>query len=288
MNKSRIPILKTHKLFINGQFPRSESGRYYVVNNEEGQPIANMAMASRKDFRDSVVSARRALSGWSVKTAYNRGQILYRIAEIMENRKDTLIQELVLQGYTKAVARNEIETGIDRIVYYSGWTDKYQQVFSSVNPVAAPYFNFSVTEPVGVVAAAAPGRDPFISLVTMIGVLIGGGNSCIILASENKPLAAISVGEIIHSSDVPAGVVNILTGKREELIEQMASHMDVNAIWCPGSNEDERKKIQIKATDNLKRISFKNFEDWRQPACEDPYLIGEFQEIKTTWHPIGI
>ena len=225
---SRIDINKTYKLYIGGKFPRTESGRYYAINNSKGNLIANMCLATRKDFRNAVVVARKAQNSWADTTALNKGQILYRIAEMLEGRKDQFIKELVMQGETEEKAKNEVEMSVDRLVYYAGWSDKYQQLFSSVNPVSSSHFNFSNLEPVGVVSIIAPEEQSLLGLVSVIAPAIVGGNVVIVLASENKPLTAISFAEVLNSSDVPGGVVNILTGKQSELISHMASHMDVN------------------------------------------------------------
>jgi len=284
----RVNVLKTYKLYINGAFPRSESGRYFIINDKSGKQLANMCRASRKDFRNAVVAARKAFDGWMSRSAYNRGQILYRIAEMMEGRKNQFVDELVSQGHSKNKAQKEVEASIDRFIYYAGWSDKYQQVFGTVNPVASPHFNFSMPEPTGVVVASAPDDQPLISLSTLIAVTIVGGNTCIVLASELKPLTAITLAEVLNSSDVPAGVVNILTGYREELISHFSSHMDVNSIWYTNGDKKNRKLIQENASKNVKRVHFTTFDDWTKEAAENPYLIQDFQEIKTTWHPVGI
>jgi acyl-CoA reductase-like NAD-dependent aldehyde dehydrogenase len=284
----RVNILKTYKLYINGAFPRTESGRYFIIRDKSGNQLANMCRASRKDFRNSVVAARKAFNGWMNRSAYNRGQILYRIAEMMEGRKSQFIDELVTQGYSKNKAQKEVEASIDRFIYYAGWSDKYQQVFGTVNPVASAHFNFSMPEPTGVVVATVTDDQPLISLSTLIAATIVGGNTCVILASEYKPITAITLAEVLNSSDVPAGVVNILTGYREELISHFSSHMDVNSIWYTNGDRECRKLIQENASKNVKRVHFTTFDDWTKEDAENPYLIQDFQEIKTTWHPVGI
>lgn len=284
---SRVPVAKTYKIYIDGKFPRTESGRYFTLNDDDGNVIANMCRSSRKDFRNSVVAARNAVARWSSATAYLRGQILYRIAEMLEGRAEQFVAELVLQGVSKRKARVEVEATIDRLIYYAGWADKYQQVFSAVNPVASSHFNFSVLEPTGVVAVLAPNDSGLLGLVSNIAPVIVGGNTCVVLASEQMPLCAVSFAEALHSSDVPAGVVNILTGFREELTGQFASHMDVNAvIFCDGDAEIS-KDIQVQAADNIKRVVSRVGTKWSGDSAQNPYLIRDTQETKTTWHPIG-
>src|SRR6201984_1618139 len=225
---SRIEVLKTYKIYIGGQFPRTESGRYYPLLDKNKKIIANMCLSSRKDYRNAVVVARGAFGGWSGRAAFNRGQILYRIAEMLEGRKEQFVNELIQQGSVKAQAIKEVELSIDRIVYYAGWCDKYQQLFSAVNPVASSHFNFSVPEPTGVVALIAPQTDSLLGLVSVIAPVIVGGNTCVVLASETKPLCAVTFAEVLNSSDLPGGVVNILTGKVSELASWFTDHMDVN------------------------------------------------------------
>jgi acyl-CoA reductase-like NAD-dependent aldehyde dehydrogenase len=282
---SRLEILKTYKIYIGGKFPRTESGRYYPLKDKTGKELANVCLSSRKDFRNAVVAARGALGGWSSATAFNRAQILYRIAEMLEGRKSLFIDELVLQGSTKANAEKEVITAIDRLIYFAGWADKYQQIFSSVNPVSSSHFNFSASEPMGVVSIFAPEENGLIGLISTIAPVIASGNTCVILASESNPLCAISFAEVLNSSDVPGGVVNILTGKRSELISFFSTHMDVNAFLYTGSNMKEIKPIQEDSISNLKRILVKDL-DWMSDKPENPYLISDFTEVKTTWHPI--
>ena len=284
--KKRLEVLKTYKIYIGGQFPRTESGRYYIATNNKGEQLANVCLSSRKDFRDAVVSARNAFKGWSARAAFNRGQILYRIAEMFEGRKAQFIEELVKQDASKAKAQKEVTLSIDRLIYYAGWCDKYQQIFGTVNPVASSHFNFSVPEATGVVAAIAPQESSLIGLVSAIGPIIAGGNTCVILASETKPLCAVSFAEVVNSSDVPGGVVNILTGKPSELFSQVASHMDVNAIVYCGNDELIQKEIQQKAAGNVKRVLVYRDVNWLSEKGQTPYYILNLQEIKTTWHPI--
>jgi acyl-CoA reductase-like NAD-dependent aldehyde dehydrogenase len=249
----RLAVAKTYKIFIGGQFPRTESARYYTLDDKQGAVIANICRSSRKDFRNAIVAARGAQAGWAKASAYLRGQILYRIAEMLEGRREQFIAELKLQGIAARAAEKEVDATIDRLVYFAGWADKYQQVFSSVNPVASAHFNFSVLEPTGVVAILAPENSGLLGLVSNIAPAIVGGNACVVLASESKPLCAVSFAEVLQASDVPAGVVNILTGYRSELTTQFASHMDVNAIiYCDGDRETD-KAVQIAAADNIKR-----------------------------------
>lgn len=284
---SRIPVAKTYKIYIDGKFPRTESGRYFTIENKADHVIANICRGSRKDFRNSVVAARKALSGWSGASAYLRGQILYRIAEMLEGRHEQFVQELVIQGVAKRRAQKEVNSAIDRLIYYAGWADKYQQVFSAVNPVSSSHFNFSVLEPTGVVSLIAPDESGLLGLISNIAPVIVGGNTCVVLASEKMPLCAISFAEVLHASDVPAGVVNILTGFRDELTEQFASHMDVNAvIYCDGDSEVARN-VQTLAADNIKRVVSRVETDWSKDTAQNPYLIRQTQETKTTWHPIG-
>lgn len=284
---ARIPVAKTYKIFIDGKFPRTESGRYFPLKNANDEVIANICRGSRKDFRNSVVAARKAFAGWSVASAYLRGQIIYRIAEMLEGRQEQFIAELVLQGVSKRKAKSETEAAIDRLIYYAGWTDKYQQVFSSVNPVSSSHFNFSVLEPTGVVSIIAPNESSLLGLVSNIAPAIAGGNTCVVLASEDQPLCAVSFAEVLHASDVPAGVVNILTGFREELTEQFASHMDVNAIVYCDAEQEVAANIQDKAADNIKRVIERVGTQWNKDGAQHPYLIKDTQEVKTTWHPIG-
>ena len=283
----RVPVAKTYKIYINGKFPRTESGRYFALQDSDGATIANVCRGSRKDFRESVVAARNAFGGWSATNAYLRGQILYRIAEMLEGRQQQFIAELAMQGVSKRKAASETEAAIDRLIYYAGWSDKYQQVFSSVNPVSSSHFNFSVLEPTGVVGIIAPNDSGLLGLVSNVAPAIVGGNTTVVLASEKLPLCAISFAEVLHSSDVPGGVVNILTGFREELTTQFASHMDVNAIVYCDAEGDEAAEIQRQAADNIKRVVSRTDTNWNKSKAQHPYLIRDTQEVKTTWHPIG-
>ena len=283
---TRIEVLKTYKMYIGGKFPRTESGRCFTLKNAKGEEIANMCKGSRKDFRNAVVEARKAFEPWSNKTAYNRSQILYRIAEMLEGRKAQFIDELMQMGSTKKQAENEVFTSIDRLIYYAGWADKYQQISSSVNPVSGPYFNFTIQEPTGVVAVIAPEENGLIGLVSTIAPIIVSGNSCIVLASESKALCSVSFAEVVNSSDVPGGVINILTGNAEELIPHFSTHKDVNSMLYCGNDKKATQLIKENSTTNLKRIVVKKDIDWMKNENESPYFITKFTEVKTTWHPI--
>ncbi len=283
----RLSVLKTYKLYIGGRFPRTESGRYLPVAAPSGEIVANACHGSRKDFRDAVVAARAAQKPWASRSAYNRGQILYRIGEILEGRSAQFEDELTALGASTNDAREEVTAAVDRLVYYAGWCDKYQQIFSSVNPVSSSHFNFSILEPTGVVAIFAPNDKALLGLVSVLAPVIAGGNTAVLLASESRPLAAITFAEVLHASDVPAGVVNILTGQRDELLEHFASHMDVNAFLYCGSDNEAITEAQRLAAGNVKRLVIETRDDWHSPAAESPYSILACQEVKTTWHPIG-
>jgi acyl-CoA reductase-like NAD-dependent aldehyde dehydrogenase len=282
---SRIEVLKTYKIFIGGAFPRTESGRFYQpIHNK--LPIGNMCLSSKKDIRNAVVAARKAQGAWANKSAYNRCQILYRIAEMLEGRKAQFESELQTQGSSSADAIKEVETSIDRLIYYAGWCDKYQQIFSSVNPVASSHFNFSACEPTGVVTALAPQQSGLLGLVSAIAPVIAGGNTILILASEKLPLCSVSFAEVIATSDVPGGVVNIITGYKTELLSHLATHKDVNAMLYCGEDQKDITSLQKLAVDNLKRIVIKDTSTLATDDWENPYFISDFQETKTTWHPI--
>lgn len=280
----RLEVLKTYKMYIDGKFPRTESARYYqpVVN---GTSLGNVCLASRKDVRNSVVAARSAQAAWARRTAYNRAQILYRIAEMLEGRSQQFLDELIRQGMEADSAETQITQSIDRLIYYAGWCDKYQQVFSSVNPVASSHFNFSTLEPVGVVFAVASRDCPLLGLISLIAPVIASGNTCVVLASENSPLSAITFAEVLATSDVPGGVVNILTGRVGELSEHFSRHLDVNAIACDGLGVDLNTTIKEFASETIKRVKIYN-QEWSAEAAANPYLIQDFCEVKTTWHPI--
>lgn len=282
---SRVAVLKTYKLYIGGQFPRTESGRYYKVLGKGNQVLANMCLASRKDVRNAVSAARKAQESWSGKTAYNRSQILYRMGEMLEGRKAQFIEELIALGSSQKAAVQEVEQSIDRCIYYSGWCDKYQAWSSSVNPVSSAHFNFSVPEPMGVVTMVAPEESGLLGLLSMVLPAIVGGNTVVVLASETKPLMAITLAEVLATSDLPGGVVNILTGSASELAEHMASHMDVNAIVYGRDDHAMWTQIAAWSSLNVKR-SYHWKGPWNKETAQNPYLILDLQEIKTTWHPI--
>lgn len=282
---SRLEVLKTYKIFIGGQFPRTESGRYYTPLDSKGKALANICLSSRKDVRNAVVAARKAFGPWSERSAFNRGQILYRIAEMLEGRQAQFVDELMRQGSSKVAASNEVNLSIDRIVYYAGWCDKYNQVVSSVNPVSSSHFNFSSLEPMGVVGVVAEQSTSLIGLVSLILPAICGGNSTVVLASEKLPLCAVTFSEVIHSSDVPAGVINILTGSPEEMAPILASHMDVNALITSNLETKLSNKLSLLSVDNLKR-KFDYEVNWVEKEKRALHYISDLQEIKTTWHPI--
>jgi acyl-CoA reductase-like NAD-dependent aldehyde dehydrogenase len=280
--KPRIDVLKTYKLFIGGAFPRSESGRVYAVKDYLGNHLANPALASRKDLRDAVVAARAAFPGWSGATAYNRGQILYRVAEILEGRREQLVTEIVaLEAVSARAASAQVEESIDLLVWYAGWSDKISTIAGSTNPVSGPYYNFSTPEPIGVVAVFAAAKPSLLNLVGAIASVITSGNTAVVIASEKFPLSAITFAEILATSDVPGGVVNILTGSSAELAPWAASHMDIDAIDASGLTPKQLKEAQLAGAENLKRIRV--FE-----SVKTPKRILDFMETKTVWHPIGI
>jgi acyl-CoA reductase-like NAD-dependent aldehyde dehydrogenase len=281
----RIKVLKTYKIFIDGKFPRTESGRYTPLK-KDNLPIANICLSSRKDIRNAVLSARNSFESWSSKSAYNRSQILYRIAEMMEGNKNQFIEELILQGEPSKKAILEIDQSIDRIIYFAGWPDKINPIFGSVNPVASSHFNFTILEPMGVVGIVAPEENSLLGLVSSIIPIILSGNTCVAIVSEKLPLCAISLAEVISNSDVPNGVVNIITGSKDELAPHIAQHMDVNALGINIDNKDLKNKMFFQASNNLKRVvdvSKYNIED---SNFESPYIVKKFMEAKTTWHPI--
>ena len=280
----RINVLKTYKIFIGGKFPRTESGRFYQLNNRS-KAIANVCLSSRKDLRNAVVAARGAFEKWSGATAYNRSQILYRMAEMIEGRKDQFISELVLQGVDRKEATVEVDLSIDRVIYFAGWADKINQVFGSVNPVATSHFNFSLMEPMGVVGLVAPEKSGLLGLVSSLCPILVSGNCAVVLASEKLPLCSITLAEVLVTSDVPGGVVNILTGKKEEIMVHLAKHMDVNAIYLT-DNLEHKKLVQEEAIQNLKRGVVGKQKSWDDSSLENPYIITDFMETKTTWHPV--
>jgi acyl-CoA reductase-like NAD-dependent aldehyde dehydrogenase len=285
----RIPVRKTYKLYVGGKFPRSESGRTYEVTDRKGTFLANAALGSRKDARDAVVAARKAFPGWSAATAYNRGQVLYRVAELLEGRRAQFVDEVVAgEGLSARKAEAVIDETIDRWVWYAGWSDKIAAIHGSSNPVAGPYFDFSVPEPTGVVAVLAPQGSSLLGLVSVIAPAVVTGNTVVVLASEQAPLPAISLSEVLATSDVPAGVVNLLTGRTAEMAPWLASHMDVNAIDLTGAPEQARE-LEVAGADNLKRVlrpDAARDADWAVTPGLDRLLA--YLETKTVWHPIGV
>jgi acyl-CoA reductase-like NAD-dependent aldehyde dehydrogenase len=285
MRMPRLPVRKTYKLYIGGAFPRSESGRAYPARGTDGKVMARPARASRKDLRDAVRAARSAVRGWAGTTAYNRGQVLYRVAELMEGRREQFVDEL--RHVSAADPEGEVDASIDRWVWYAGWSDKVHHVAGTVNPVAGPYFNFTFPEPTGVVGVVAPEEPSLLGLVSRLAPVIVSGNSAVVLASESMPLPAITLAEVLATSDVPGGVVNVLTGFKSELVLWLASHMDVNAIDLAGIPEEMVEEVQRAAAGNVKRTVRDGTGDWFDDAAQSPYLITRFMEMKTVWHPMG-
>ncbi|MEU9624057.1 MULTISPECIES: aldehyde dehydrogenase family protein [unclassified Streptomyces] len=300
MSDNRLSVFKTYKLYVGGKFPRSESGRVYEVTAKtsaagaagKGKWLANAPQSSRKDARDAVVAARKAFGGWSGATAYNRGQILYRVAEMLEGRKDQFVREVAdAEGLSKSKAAAAVDAAIDRWVWYAGWTDKIGQVVGGANPVAGPFFNLSTPEPTGVVAVLAPQESSFLGLVSVIAPVIATGNTAVVVASADSPLPALSLGEVLATSDLPGGVVNILSGRTAEIAAPLASHQDVNAIDLTGADAALAKELEIAAADNLKRVLRRrpaeedNSSDWT--ADPGTHRLTAFLETKTVWHPTG-
>ncbi|EGG48780.1 aldehyde dehydrogenase [Streptomyces griseoaurantiacus M045] len=290
----RLSVFKTYKLYVGGKFPRSESGRVYEVTASsaadaagKGDWLANAPLASRKDARDAVVAARKAFGGWSGATAYNRGQVLYRVAEMLEGRREQYVREVAeAEGLSRARAADQVDAAIDRWVWYAGWTDKIAQVVGGGNPVAGPFFNLSSPEPTGVVAVLAPQESSFLGLVSVLAPVIATGNTAVVIASERSPLPALSLGEVLATSDLPGGVVNILSGRTAEIAAPLAAHRDVNAIDLAGADEALAKELEIAAADNLKRVLRPQpVDDWTaMPGIE---RMTAFLETKTVWHPTG-
>jgi acyl-CoA reductase-like NAD-dependent aldehyde dehydrogenase len=272
--------MKTYKIFIGGKFPRTESGRYYQPKGSDGKPLANVCRSSRKDVRDAVVAARGAVGGWAGRSAFNRSQILYRIGEMLEGRSVQFVHELVLHGATQKQAEAEVAAAIDLWIHYAGWCDKYQALFSSVNPTNSSHFNFSVYEPTGVVGIMSGGSNGLLELVSLIAPVITGGNTCVVVASEKHPLPAVTFTEVLATSDLPSGVVNLMTGFRSELLKPLVAHMDVNAVVVGDASKEERTMLETEATCNLKRVVYPKSD------AGSPYAILDTQEVKTTWHPI--
>lgn len=279
---SRIDVNKTYKLFIGGAFPRSESGRVYEIKGANKKFIANPALASRKDLRDAVVAAKTAHSGWANATAFNRGQILYRVAEIMQGRSDQFIDEIcALEGVTTKVAKIQVEEAIDTWVWYSGWCDKLSSVTGSLNQVSGPFYNFTTPEALGVVAIFAENKPSLLGVVRTLAPVIASGNSAVLIASESYPLPAITLSEVLATSDLPGGVVNILTGKITELAPWIGSHMEIDGVDVAGLSKKQEEELKLVGADNLKRI-------FRFSPTNHPERILSFMEQKTVWHPIGL
>jgi acyl-CoA reductase-like NAD-dependent aldehyde dehydrogenase len=284
---SRLPITKTPKPYVGGAFIRSESGRTFPVSDSSGRFFANVPQCTRKDLRNAVESAAKSGPGWAKRTGYNRGQILYRLAEMLEARRQEMIDTLIRFGGSKSASLREVDVTVDRLVYYAGWADKYEQVLGNVNPVAAPYFNFTVTEPMGVVGVIAPDTSPLLPLVSLIAPVIVSGNTVVAVVSEKVPYPAILLGEMLATSDLPGGVVNLLTGLRKELVPTMATHTHLRAIVAV-ANADEQKALAIGAAESVKRTYFVDAaEDWWNEGRQSVHAIRRTLEFKTTWHPIG-
>ncbi|MCX2928364.1 aldehyde dehydrogenase family protein [Streptomyces sp. NEAU-W12] len=283
----RLSVFKTYKLYVGGKFPRSESGRVYEVTDPQGTWLANAPLSSRKDARDAVVAARKAFGGWSGATAYNRGQVLYRVAEMLEGRRDQFVREVAdAEGLSRAKAAAQVDAAVDRWVWYAGWTDKIAQILGGGNPVAGPFFNLSSPEPTGVVAVLAPRESSFLGLVSVLAPVIATGNTAVVVASEKAPLPALSLGEVLATSDVPGGVVNLLSGRTAEIAAPLAAHQDVNAIDLAGADEALAKDLETAAADNLKRVLRPQaVDDWTATPGTD--RMTAFLETKTVWHPTG-
>jgi acyl-CoA reductase-like NAD-dependent aldehyde dehydrogenase len=282
---ARVPVKRTAKLYIGGDFPRSESGRSYEVSSHDGRLLAWAARASRKDLRDAVKAARSAQPGWAGKTASNRGQILYRVAELMEGRRAQFESELADAG--AADPARGVDAAIDRWVWYAGWADKIAQVLGGTNPVAGPYFNFTIPEPTGVVGVVAPQDQSLLGFVSRLAPAIVSGNTAIVIASERTPLPAVSLTEVLATSDVPGGVVNVLTGLTRELVPWLAGHMDVNAMDVTGVPDDMLTQVEELATENMKRMTRAPSADVFDAEAQSPYEVTALMEMKTVWHPIG-
>ncbi|CAL2068903.1 MULTISPECIES: aldehyde dehydrogenase family protein [Streptomyces] len=286
MSDARLSVFKTYKLYVGGKFPRSESGRVYEVTDPKNNWLANAPLSSRKDARDAVVAARKAFGGWSGATAYNRGQVLYRVAEMLEGRREQFVREVAeAEGLSKSKAAAVVDAAIDRWVWYAGWTDKIAQVVGGANPVAGPFFNLSSPEPTGVVAVLAPQDSSFLGLISVLAPVIATGNTAVVIASEKAPLPALSLAEVLATSDVPGGVVNILSGRPSEIAPSLAAHQDVNAIDLAGADEELAKELEIAAADNLKRVLRPRAVDFTEtPGIE---RLTAFLETKTVWHTTG-
>lgn len=287
---TRLPITKTPKVYVGGAFIRSESARTYPLKDAAGQFFANIPQCTRKDLRNAVEAAAKAGPGWARRTPYNRGQIIYRLAEMLEARKADLADALAVGGASKAAAAKEITATIDRLIYYAGWADKYEQVLGNVNPVASPHFNFTVTEPMGIIGLLAPEEAPLLALMSLIAPAITSGNTVVALASTAQPYPAIVLGEMLATSDLPGGVVNLLTGYRKELVPTFATHTHLRAI-AGVANAEERKALKLGAAESVKRVKLAQAEepvDWFSDRAQSLYELRDHLEFKTTWHPIGV
>ncbi|MGH8935422.1 MAG: aldehyde dehydrogenase family protein [Acidimicrobiia bacterium] len=287
---TRLEVRKTYKLYIGGEFPRSESGRSYPISSD-GEVVANVARGSRKDLREAVRAARQALPAWAGKTPYNRGQVLYRVAEMVEDRRDSFVEQLGMNGSGPRQARTEVDRSIDRLVWYAGWADKFDQVAGNLNPVAGPFFNISTPEPTGVVGMAAAEEPPLVPLVSRLAPIIVSGNTAVVLPCEHNPLPAVTFAEALATADLPGGVVNIVTGYREELVPVLAAHMDVNAFDAFGLGWDQLEEVEVLGAENVKRVARPPEQpiDWSDDrVAQSPYWITAFTEIKTVWHPKGM
>jgi acyl-CoA reductase-like NAD-dependent aldehyde dehydrogenase len=284
---SHLAVSKTYKLFIGGAFPRSESGRTYQARDNKGNFLANAALASRKDLRDAVVAARKGYAAWSKATPYNRGQVIYRIAEMLEGRRAEFVELIMIStGASTKIATAEVDAGIDRLVHYAGWTDKLAAVMGSANPVSSPYFSYSTPEPTGVVGVIAPLGSPLLGLISRIAPVITGGNACVVIAAEQDPCVAITFAEVAATSDVPGGVINILTGRVSELAPHLAAHADVNALDLTGVDAELRESLEQAAAETVKRVYVpKGVPDFT--AAPGTARMRAFLEIKTVWHPTG-
>lgn len=288
---TRLSVQKTFKLYIGGAFPRTESGRYLQETTHKGEFVANLCHASRKDFRNAIVAARSAQSGWAARTPFNRSQIFYRMAEMLESRRqgfETSLQERA--GYKSADAVSEVDAAIDRLIWYGGWADKFIQIFGNTNPVASPHFNFTIPEPSGVVASLAPKSAPLLGLITAIAPVIVSGNAVVVLVDHDHRSIAIDFAEVLHCSDLPGGVINILTGFRQEFLGHIGGHMDIDALAVFDASQAEKETLGVEAAENVKRVHFfttPEKADWSHEKAQSPYWILPFVEFKTAWHPMG-
>jgi len=286
---TRLPVTKTPKCYVGGAFIRSESARVFPLHDASGAFFANIPQCTRKDLRNAIEAAAKAGPGWAKRTPYNRGQIIYRLAEMIEARKADMADALAVGGTTKAAAAKEIAATIDRLVYYAGWADKYEQVLGNVNPVASPHFNFTVTEPMGIIGVLAPDEAPLLALVSLIAPIITSGNTVVALASTKQPYPSIVLGEMLATSDLPGGVVNLLTGFRKEMVPTFATHTHLRAL-AGVANADERKTLKLGAAESVKRVKLHSTEepvDWFSERAQSLYELRDFLEFKTTWHPVG-